>query len=124
MTRSSINIKLQVPVNKVCIKCFVYHILLYKQIKHVKRSSKLGLVSCIVPFSCAKRLASRNVTSRSPSRSRLLPTRIMTMLGLASVLASLSQLPSALKVSRLNRRQQQRYDNQSQDNKDNNTYYY
>jgi len=54
-----------------------------------------------VPFSCAKRLASRNVTSRSASRSRLLPTRMMTMLGLASVRASDNQFASALKVSRL-----------------------
>lgn len=56
----------------------------------------------VLPFSCAKRLASRNVTSRSPSRSLLFPTRIITMLGLARVFASLNQLPSALNVSRLN----------------------
>ena len=42
-----------------------------------------------------------NVTSRSASRSFLFPTITMTMLGLASVLASVSQLVRALYVSRL-----------------------
>lgn len=55
----------------------------------------------IKPFSCANRLASRKVTSRSASRSRLLPTSITTMFALARVRASLSQLLRALNVSRL-----------------------
>ena len=41
------------------------------------------------------------VTSLSASRSFLFPTNTMTMLGLASVLASVSQLVRALYVSRL-----------------------
>lgn len=54
-----------------------------------------------IPFSCAKREASKNVTSRSASKSFLLPTRTITISALASVLASVSQLFSALYVSRL-----------------------
>ena len=45
-------------------------------------------------------LASRKVTSRSSSRSFLFPTRRMTMEGLASVRASVSQFVRALKDSR------------------------
>ena len=41
------------------------------------------------------------VTSLSDSKSFLLPTNTMTMLGLARVLASVSQLVRALYVSRL-----------------------
>lgn len=54
-----------------------------------------------LPFSWAKRDASRKVTSLSASRSFLLPQRIMMMLGLAKVRASVSQLVRALYVSRL-----------------------
>lgn len=54
-----------------------------------------------LPFSWAKRDASRKVTSLSASRSFLLPHRIITMLGLARVRASVSQLVRALYVSRL-----------------------
>lgn len=51
-------------------------------------------------FSCAKLLASKKVTSRSSSRSFLLPTRMMMMCGLARVRVSLSQFESVLKESR------------------------
>lgn len=54
-----------------------------------------------VPFSCAKREASRNVTSLSASRSFLFPHRMITMFWLASILASLSHVVRALYVSRL-----------------------
>lgn len=57
------------------------------------------------PFSWAKREASRKVTSRSGSRSFLLPQRMTTMLGLASVRASVSQAANELYVSRLWRRE-------------------
>ena len=50
--------------------------------------------------SCVNLLASRKVTSRSSSRSFLLPTRRMTMAGLARVRASVSQLARLLKDSR------------------------
>ena len=55
------------------------------------------------PCSCANRLASRNVTWRSMSRSHLLPTSMMTMLGLASVRASDNHFDNALNVSRLHK---------------------
>ena len=54
-----------------------------------------------LPFSWANLLASKNVTSRSASKSFLLPTSIITMFGLASVRASVSQFVRALYVSRL-----------------------
>ena len=70
-----------------------------------KASSTLSPVLALVSrkmrsFSWANLLASMKVTSRSSSRSFLFPTRRMTMDGLARVLASVSQLVSALKVSR------------------------
>jgi len=55
----------------------------------------------VSPFSCANLLASMKVTSLSDSRSLLFPTKTMTMLGLARVRASVSQLVRALYVSRL-----------------------
>lgn len=55
----------------------------------------------ILPFSWAKREASRNVTSLSASRSFLFPHRMMTMFWLASILASLNHVVRALYVSRL-----------------------
>jgi len=55
----------------------------------------------IVPeTTLAYRLASMKVTSRSSSKSFLFPTSKMTMAGLAKVLASVSQLDNALKLSR------------------------
>lgn len=53
-----------------------------------------------IPFSCANWLASMNVTSLACSKSFLLPTSKMTILGLANVRASLSQFERALKESR------------------------
>lgn len=70
--------------------------------------SSLGLIWMFhwmrLPCSCAKREASMKVTSRSASRSFLLPTSTITMSGLASVRASVSQLVSAVYVSRLKKR--------------------
>nr|CAD7264550.1 unnamed protein product [Timema shepardi] len=61
----------------------------------------LRVVTCGVPFSWAKRLASRKVTSLVASRSFLLPTSRMMMFGLARVRASDSQLDKALNDSLL-----------------------
>ena len=47
-----------------------------------------------LPFSWAKRDASKNETWRSASRSRLLPTSRITTFGLARLRASLSHLPA------------------------------
>lgn len=60
-----------------------------------------------LPFSCANLLASRKVTSLSASRSFLLPQRMMTMFGLANVLASVSHFVKALYVSRLGRKEKE-----------------
>ena len=74
---------------------------------HLRKASSthwpvLALVSRnIRPFSCANLLASRKVTSRSSSKSFLLPTSRITIWGLASVLASVSQFVRQLKDSRL-----------------------
>ncbi len=54
-----------------------------------------------LPFSFAKLLASSKVTSRCASRSLLLPTRMMMMLGLAKLRASVSQFCKELNDSRL-----------------------
>jgi hypothetical protein len=54
-----------------------------------------------VPFSAAHLLASAHSTSRSSSRSDLLPTNTTARLGLANALASASHLVRFEKESRL-----------------------
>lgn len=54
-----------------------------------------------VPFSAAQRLASAHSTSRSSSRSDLLPTSTVTKWGLAKALASASHWDRFEKDSRL-----------------------
>ena len=53
------------------------------------------------PFSCANVAASNVETSRSAFKSLLFPTKMITMLGEAKLLASDNQLFNALKDSRL-----------------------
>ena len=71
-----------------------YNILLVISVSHY-------LIIIFLPFSCANLLASIKVTSLSLSKSFLLPTKTMTILGLAKVRASVNQFVSALYVSRL-----------------------
>ena len=54
-----------------------------------------------LPFSCANVAASKVETSRSAFRSLLFPTKMITILGEAKLLASLNQLFKALNDSRL-----------------------
>lgn len=82
------NSSLVTAVSSVFIRCLWWKILPGDQL-------------LVLPFSWAKREASRNVTSLSASRSFLFPHRMMTMFWLASILASLSHVVRALYVSRL-----------------------
>ena len=94
----------------------IYHIISqwgFQMSLHINMSYPIYQNSCsfnesqksFLPFSCANLLASRKVTSLSASRSFLLPQRMMTMFGLANVLASVSHFVKALYVSRLGRKE-------------------
>lgn len=65
----------------------------------LKKSHCIFHISLLIILYTDYLLASRNVTSRSSSRSFLLPTKSMTIAGLAKVLASVNQLDKALNDS-------------------------